>query len=157
MDGITGVQARIQDIISQFHGPPASTLGDGGTADPALTTANGTPDFASMLAQAQSPDGTGATGPAAGTLNRAGSAMTKPIRIKLYGFLWLTKRGYLLFMSVGVALLVGLLIAWLVIPAKPPEGFPKFDPAKPDDTDFQLQQALVVAKAMAAQNRVIAN
>jgi carboxyl-terminal processing protease len=43
------------------------------------------------------------------------------------------------------------------IPAKPPEGFPKFDPAKPDDTDFQLQQALVVAKAMAAQNRVIAN
>ena len=43
------------------------------------------------------------------------------------------------------------------IPAKPPEGFPKFDPAKPDDTDFQLQQALVMAKAMAAQNRVIAN
>ena len=43
------------------------------------------------------------------------------------------------------------------IPAKPPEGFPKFDPAKPDDTDFQLQQALVVAKAMAAQNRVTAN
>ena len=43
------------------------------------------------------------------------------------------------------------------IPNKPPEGFPKFDPAKPDDTDFQLQQALVVAKAMAAQNRVTAN
>ena len=41
--------------------------------------------------------------------------------------------------------------------AKPPEGFPKFDPAKPDDTDFQLQQALVLAKAMAAQNRVTAN
>ena len=39
------------------------------------------------------------------------------------------------------------------IPAKPPEGFPKFDPAKPDETDFQLQQALVVAKAMAAQHR----
>ena len=36
------------------------------------------------------------------------------------------------------------------IPSKPPEGFPEFDPAKPDDTDFQLQQALVVAKAMAA-------
>jgi carboxyl-terminal processing protease len=33
---------------------------------------------------------------------------------------------------------------------KPPEGFPEFDPAKPDDTDFQLQQALVVAQAMAA-------
>ena len=43
------------------------------------------------------------------------------------------------------------------IPQQPPEGFPKFDPAKPDDTDFQLQQALVVAKAMAAQNRVTAN
>ena len=36
------------------------------------------------------------------------------------------------------------------IPKRPPEGFPKFDPAKPDETDFQLQQALVVAKAMAA-------
>ena len=35
------------------------------------------------------------------------------------------------------------------IPNKPPEGFPQFDPAKPE-TDFQLQQALVVAKAMAA-------
>ena len=39
------------------------------------------------------------------------------------------------------------------IPDKPPEGFPKFDPAKPDTTDFQLQQALVLAKAMAAQTR----
>jgi carboxyl-terminal processing protease len=37
------------------------------------------------------------------------------------------------------------------IPDKPPEGFPKFDPAKPDDTDFQLQQALAVVKAMAGQ------
>ena len=36
------------------------------------------------------------------------------------------------------------------IPSKPPEGFPEFDLAKPDDTDFQLQQALLVAKAMAA-------
>ncbi|MEJ0018738.1 MAG: S41 family peptidase [Acetobacteraceae bacterium] len=43
------------------------------------------------------------------------------------------------------------------IPAKPPEGFPKFDPTKPSETDFQLQQALVLAKAMAAQNRVTAN
>ena len=43
------------------------------------------------------------------------------------------------------------------IPGKPPEGFPKFDPTKPDDTDFQLQQALVLAKAMAAQNRASAN
>jgi len=43
------------------------------------------------------------------------------------------------------------------IPGKPPENFPKFDPAKPDDTDFQLQQALLLAKSMAAQNRVTAN
>ena len=34
------------------------------------------------------------------------------------------------------------------IPSKPPMDFPKFDPARPVDTDFQLQQALVVAKAM---------
>ena len=43
------------------------------------------------------------------------------------------------------------------IPDKPPEGFPTFDPTKPDDTDFQLQQALVLAKAMAAQKRAAAN
>ena len=36
------------------------------------------------------------------------------------------------------------------IPKKPPEGFPKYDPLKPSETDFQLQQGLVVAKAMAA-------
>ena len=34
-----------------------------------------------------------------------------------------------------------------MIPSKPPEDFPVFDPANPDDTDFQLRQALVVAKA----------
>jgi carboxyl-terminal processing protease len=44
------------------------------------------------------------------------------------------------------------------IPSKPPEGFPEFDPANPDNTDFQLQQALVVAKAMAAaQHHVVAD
>jgi carboxyl-terminal processing protease len=44
------------------------------------------------------------------------------------------------------------------IPSKPPEDFPEFDPTKPDDTDFQLQQALVLAKAMATtRNRVTAN
>ena len=35
------------------------------------------------------------------------------------------------------------------IPDKPPVGFPAFDPKKPDATDFQLQQALVLADAMA--------
>ncbi len=36
------------------------------------------------------------------------------------------------------------------IPNKPPEGFPAFDPAKPE-TDFQAVQAEVVLKAMVAQ------
>ena len=35
------------------------------------------------------------------------------------------------------------------IPNKPPADFPKFDPLKPEQTDFQLQQGLVLAKAMA--------
>ncbi|HST75863.1 MAG TPA: S41 family peptidase [Acetobacteraceae bacterium] len=39
------------------------------------------------------------------------------------------------------------------IPNKPPENWPTFDASKPD-TDFQLQQALVLAKAMAGQKRV---
>ena len=44
------------------------------------------------------------------------------------------------------------------IPSKPPKDFPAFDPNKPDDTDFQLQQALVVANAMAStQHGVAAN
>ncbi len=43
------------------------------------------------------------------------------------------------------------------LPTKPPQGFPKFDASKPDDTDFQLQEAVVMAKAMAAQNQVTAN
>ena len=37
------------------------------------------------------------------------------------------------------------------IPDKPPEGFPKFDAAKPDETDFQLQQAVILAQAMIRQ------
>ncbi len=37
------------------------------------------------------------------------------------------------------------------IPKKPPEGFPKFDPTKPSETDFQLQQGVVLAKAMVAR------
>jgi carboxyl-terminal processing protease len=42
------------------------------------------------------------------------------------------------------------------IPKLPPEGWPAFDPAKPD-TDFQLQQGLVVVRAMAAQAQRHAN
>jgi carboxyl-terminal processing protease len=40
------------------------------------------------------------------------------------------------------------------IPEKPPEGFPKFDAAKPDETDYQLQEALVLAQAMIRQKSV---
>jgi carboxyl-terminal processing protease len=43
------------------------------------------------------------------------------------------------------------------IPDKPPEDFPKFDPAKPDDTDFQLQQAVGLVQAMASQKSMSAN
>jgi carboxyl-terminal processing protease len=43
------------------------------------------------------------------------------------------------------------------IPGKPASDFPKFDPTKPDDTDFQLQQAMVLAQAMAAQKNASAN
>jgi carboxyl-terminal processing protease len=39
------------------------------------------------------------------------------------------------------------------IPKRPPEGWPAFDPTKPD-TDFQLQQALVVLHAMEAPKTV---
>jgi len=61
MDGIAGVQARIQDIISQFEGPPSKTT-DGSSTD-----------FASALAKAQAPSGTSAAAPVSnGTLNRAG-------------------------------------------------------------------------------------
>lgn len=42
------------------------------------------------------------------------------------------------------------------IPNKPPQGFPNFDPAKPE-TDFQLQEAVVLAKAMAAQKHTSSN
>ena len=38
------------------------------------------------------------------------------------------------------------------IPKLPPETWPAFDPAKPD-TDFQLQQGLIVVRAMAAQQQ----
>ncbi len=38
------------------------------------------------------------------------------------------------------------------IPKLPPEGFPAFDAAKPD-TDFQLQEGLVIVRAMAVQRR----
>jgi carboxyl-terminal processing protease len=38
------------------------------------------------------------------------------------------------------------------IPKLPPEGFPTFDPTKPD-TDFQLKQAVTVLQSMAQQRR----
>jgi len=74
MDGISGVQARIQDIISQFSGPPPAAI-DASGASTTGGTAAGTTDFASALAQAQSATSTGATGTisaSGGTLNPAG-------------------------------------------------------------------------------------
>jgi carboxyl-terminal processing protease len=41
------------------------------------------------------------------------------------------------------------------IPGRPPKDFPAFDPTKPD-TDFQLQQALVIARAMATPQKPVA-
>jgi len=71
MDGIASVQTRIQDIISQFEGPSTSPV-SGASAAPAVS-AGGSSDFASMLTQAQSSGGSGASVPAAtGVLNRAG-------------------------------------------------------------------------------------
>jgi carboxyl-terminal processing protease len=43
------------------------------------------------------------------------------------------------------------------IPDKPPEDFPKFDAAKPDQTDYQLVEAVALVQAMAAQKSVSAN
>jgi hypothetical protein len=72
MDGISSVQTRIQDIISQFEGPPSASPVSGGAAA-AAGSAGGNSDFASMLAQAQSTGATGANVPAAtGVVNRAG-------------------------------------------------------------------------------------
>jgi carboxyl-terminal processing protease len=43
------------------------------------------------------------------------------------------------------------------IPDKPPEGYPKFDPAKPDQTDFQLKEGLALIQALANQQQRAAN
>jgi carboxyl-terminal processing protease len=43
------------------------------------------------------------------------------------------------------------------IPEKPPDDFAKFDAAKPDETDFQLQQAIILVQAMVAQTGASAN
>ena len=74
MDGIAGVQARINDIISQFQGPPVRS--DATSAASTATTDGSSTAFAAALAQAQTPAAT--TGSTAamptsnGTLNRAG-------------------------------------------------------------------------------------
>ena len=80
MDGIAGVHARIQDILTQFDGPPAGPADPSSAVDPnaasALgSSASGATDFAAALAQAQS---SAATMPTAnmptsgGTPNKAG-------------------------------------------------------------------------------------
>ena len=74
MDGIASVQARIQDIISQFEGPPAQSPGSS-TTSTSSSGGSSTTDFATALAQAQASSSTGASAtiPASGgALNRAG-------------------------------------------------------------------------------------
>jgi hypothetical protein len=75
MDGIAGVQARIQDIISRFEGPPPKSLEPSTTSSTGSSTSSTGSDFASALAQAQGSTtlGSSAAVPASGgTLNRAG-------------------------------------------------------------------------------------
>ena len=42
MDGIAGVQARINDIISQFQGPPVSSDATSAASTTGSATSNGT-------------------------------------------------------------------------------------------------------------------
>src|SRR4051812_11878264 len=76
MDGISGVQARIQDIITQFQGPPPAApdaSGSSTASSSSAPTAAGGSTFASALAQAQSASAAGsAVAPSGGALNRAG-------------------------------------------------------------------------------------
>jgi len=66
MSGIADVQARIQDIVSRFEGPPKAADSSTGGAS--------TTDFASALAKAQDPSGASGIGTSTSTsgLNRAG-------------------------------------------------------------------------------------
>jgi hypothetical protein len=43
-----------------------------------------------------------------------------PVRVKVYGLIALTKRGYLRCLAVGVVLMVALLLAWALFLAGPP-------------------------------------
>ena len=43
------------------------------------------------------------------------------------------------------------------IPDKPPVDFPKYEPAKPDQTDFQLKEAIALVKGMGSQQAMSAN
>ena len=75
MDGIAGVQARINDIISQFQGPPVRADASSTGASTAGSTTGGTTDFAAALAQAQTSSATtptSTTPTSNGQLNRAG-------------------------------------------------------------------------------------
>jgi len=77
MDGIAGVRARINDILTQFQGPPVSpdaATANGTSTAGAPTTAPGATDFATALAQAQgSPAMSNVPAPTSnGRLNRAG-------------------------------------------------------------------------------------
>jgi hypothetical protein len=52
-----------------------------------------------------------------------------PVRLKLYGLLAVTRRGYLLQLAVAATLLAGLLAVWLRMPGEPPgRGAPPDSP-----------------------------
>src|SRR5258708_5857525 len=75
MDGIAGVHARINDILTQFQGPPvreATTTGASTIAPTGAPTTGTATDFATALANAQSPGTPGAMPASNGKLNRAG-------------------------------------------------------------------------------------
>ncbi|HUI47735.1 MAG TPA: hypothetical protein VL119_03490 [Acidimicrobiia bacterium] len=78
MDGIAGVEARIQQILSQFGVQPAGgVLGASATGPTAVDSEDPSTDssgtFAAALAQAQGPATTDPSVPtSSGTLNRAG-------------------------------------------------------------------------------------
>jgi hypothetical protein len=57
-------------------------------------------------------------------------ADVKPTRVKLYGFLWMTKRTYLIIQSVVYVVLLGVLAAGAVAMAQEGRALPALDPGR---------------------------
>jgi hypothetical protein len=54
--------------------------------------------------------------------------MPPPVRVKLYGFLTLSRRAYLILLGLGAALAAGLLVVWLLTPTLPEPQPPEAPP-----------------------------